>query len=118
MQEKLKIAKPQYFNICPFFIKLISLTIIFCFAVCCGQNQTKQVLSVENQIITSESAININTASPQELEKLPNIGAKTAQQIIEHREKFGRFSKTEHLLLVRGISDRRFREIRNLIKTE
>lgn len=116
MQEKSQIAKPKYVNICALLIKLISLAIVFCFIVSCSKKETKQVLSIQSQIITSESAININTASPQELEKLPNIGAKTAQEIVDYREKFGRFRKPEHLLLVRGISDRRFREIRNLIK--
>lgn len=50
--------------------------------------------------------------------QLPNIGEKTAENIIEHREKYGRFRKSEHLLLVPGISDRKFREIKNLIRTE
>ena len=118
MQENQQIAKPQYFNIWAIFSKLILALIICCFIISCGQKDTKQVLSAQNQIIASDSAININTASPQELEKLPHIGAKTAQEIIEHRKKFGRFRKPEHLLLVRGISDRRFREIRNLIKVE
>ena len=118
MQEKSQNAKPQYFNICALFIKLISLAIVFCFILSCSQKETKQVLSVQNQIITSESAININMASSQELEKLPHIGAKTAQEIIEYRKKFGRFRKPEHLLLVRGISDKRFREIRNLVKVK
>ena len=118
MQEKMKIAKPYYFSICAFFIKLISLAIFFSLLISCGKNQAKQILPVQNQQITSESAININSASAEMLEKLPNIGAKTAQEIINHREKFGRFRKPEHLLFVRGISDRRFREIRNLIKVE
>lgn len=62
--------------------------------------------------------ININTASAETLEKLPNIGAKTAREIVEHREKFGKFRKPEHLLLIRGVSDKKFREIENLVKAE
>jgi competence protein ComEA len=64
------------------------------------------------------SAININTAPAEELSKLPHIGEKTAQEIVLHRQKFGYFRKPEHLMLVRGISDARFREIRNFIKTK
>lgn len=118
MQENQQIAKPQYLNTWTIFSKLILTLIISYFVISCGQKETKQVLSVQNQKTTSESAININIASPQELEKLPQIGAKMAQEIIIHREKFGRFRKPEHLLFVRGISDRRFREIRNLVKVE
>ncbi len=85
----------------------------------CGeQKEAKQVLPTQNQIVVSENAININTASVKELERLPHVGAKLAQTIAEHREKFGRFRKAEFLLLVDGISDNRFREIRSLIKVE
>lgn len=62
--------------------------------------------------------ININSASVEELEKLPHIGKQTAREIIEYREKFGKFRKSEYLLLIRGISDKKFREIKNLVKAE
>ena len=75
-------------------------------------------LTIYTEIKISATAININTASAPELEKLPHIGAKTAREIIQYRENFGRFRKPEHLLLVRGISDKRFREIRIFIKVE
>ncbi len=85
---------------------------------CNEQKKAKQVLLTQNQVIASESAININTASAEELEKLPHIGAKLAQNIVEHREKYGKFRKAEHLLLIDGISDTRFREMRSLLKVE
>lgn len=66
----------------------------------------------------SASAVNINTATAAELEKIPFIGEKTALEIVEHRQKFGKFRKPEHLMLIGGVSDRRFREIKNFIKTE
>jgi competence ComEA-like helix-hairpin-helix protein len=62
--------------------------------------------------------ININTASTKELEKLPAIGRGLAERIVAHREKHGRFRRPEHLIIVRGISDRRFRELRDLITVE
>ena len=61
---------------------------------------------------------NINTASAQELEKLPGIGKALAARIIEHREKYGPFRRAEHLIMVRGFSDRRFRALRDLITVE
>ncbi len=110
--------KPYYFNICAFSIKLLLLVIITILLGCSEQKETKQVLSTENQPQVTENAININTASATELEKLPHIGAQTAQNIIEYREKYGRFRKPEHLLLVRRLSDKHFREMKNLIKVE
>jgi competence protein ComEA len=62
--------------------------------------------------------ININTAKAVELEKLPGIGEALAARIVEHRERFGLFRRPEHLLVVRGISDRKFRELRPLITVE
>lgn len=111
-------GKPYYFSIYDFPFKLLLPAILCFFTLNCVTKQPKQFLSTENQILVSKSAVNINTASAEELEKLPNIGAKTAQEIINHREKFGAFRKPEHLLLVRGISDSRFRKMRSLIKTE
>ncbi len=114
----MKYRNPYYFTICKISIKLLPL-VILCFLPGCGeQKDAKQVLLTQNQVTVSESAININTASAEELEQLPHIGAKLAQKIIEHREKFGRFRKAEYLMLVDGISDRRFREIRSLVKVE
>ncbi len=66
----------------------------------------------------SEPLININTATREELEKLPGVGAALAARIVEHREKYGVFRRAEHLLLVRGISERRFRALSALLTTE
>ena len=117
MQEIAQNYKPFVLRICRLSIKLISSIIFCCLFVCCGQKNAKQSLPQQTPII-SESAININTASVEALERLPHVGAKTAQAIVDYRAEFGKFRKPEHLMLVRGISDRRFREIKNLIKTE
>lgn len=114
----MKIHKLHYFNIYKLHIKILLLLILCCFFLCCEKKQGKQVLSIENHVTNVNFAVNINTASVEELQKLPNIGEKTALAIIEHRERFGKFRKPEHLMLVPRISDRRFREIRHFIKTE
>jgi competence ComEA-like helix-hairpin-helix protein len=59
--------------------------------------------------------ININTASVEELEKLPGIGKALAARIVEHRQNYGPFRKPEHLMVVPGISDQKFRIMRELI---
>ena len=66
----------------------------------------------------AQQRINVNTASASELETLPGIGRALAERIIEHREKFGPFRRPEHLIIVRGISDKRFRALRDLITVE
>ena len=108
----------HFFNTRRFFYKpALFFASVFLFA-CSRQNNPPQNSPVENQIQISATAININTASAEELEKLPHVGRQTAQEIIEYREKFGRFRKPEYLMFVRGISDRRFREMRNTVKVE
>ena len=62
--------------------------------------------------------INLNTASREELEKLPGIGEGLAARIIEHRGRHGAFRRAEHLILVRGISERRFNELRAFVTVD
>jgi competence ComEA-like helix-hairpin-helix protein len=113
----MQIPKQHYFNIYRFIIKLLALLVLSFLLVSCNTKETQQNLTLENQV-KAENAVNINTATAEELEKLPNIGAKLAQNIVEYREKYGRFRRAEHLILVQGISDKRFREMQNLIKVE
>jgi competence protein ComEA len=114
----MQIRKLHYFNAYTRLGKLL-LSLICCFLpACSGQNKTKQILSSENRVQATESAININTVAASELEKLPHVGKQTAREIIEYRAKFGKFRRPEHLMLVRGISDERFRELKSSVKVE
>ncbi len=56
--------------------------------------------------------VNINTASAAEFEALPGIGAKTAQRIVEYRQKNGPFKKVEELMNVRGIGEKNFLKLK------
>jgi competence protein ComEA len=59
--------------------------------------------------------ININTASAGDLSTLPGIGAKTAERIIEYRQKNGPFTKIEQLMNVRGVGEKNFLKLRTQI---
>ena len=84
------------------------------FAACEANRTTIPVAQVE----TGPEAININTAGVEELRRIPNIGETLASKIVKFREKHGRFRRVEHLLVIDGISDRRFRDIRHLVRVE
>jgi len=79
---------------------------------------SRTVYETPPQSVASAYAININTATAKDLEKLPNIGRGTAEKIIQFREENGPFRRVEYLMQVRGISESRFAEIRHLLRTE
>jgi competence protein ComEA len=66
----------------------------------------------------STNKLNINVASADEIEKLPGVGKIMAERIVTHRRQFGPFRRVEHLLMVQGLSDLKFRELRDLISVE
>ena len=59
-----------------------------------------------------EKSININTAGVTEFVKLPGIGEKTAEKIIQLRNQKGKFRKLEELMEVRGIGEVKFNKIK------
>lgn len=60
-------------------------------------------------------AVNINTASVEELTKLKGIGPKYAQRIIDYREKVAPFSLPEDIMKVEGIGLKIFEANKELI---
>ncbi len=64
----------------------------------------------------SRDKVEINTADRMELEELPGIGPRTAERIIEYRTENGRFEKIEELMNVRGIGERTFLRLRDLVQ--
>ena len=94
-------------------------------AVCsCAQRPRQLVANDDSRLRAAPderlaaNGININTASLTEIEKLPGIGEVLAGRIIAHRQEHGPFRRVEHLMMVRGVSDRKFREIRSLVRAE
>ncbi len=52
--------------------------------------------------------IDLNRCTAKDLEEIPGIGPKTAQLILQYREKEGGFRRVEDLLLVSGIGPKKF----------
>src|SRR5204863_9077083 len=53
--------------------------------------------------VTADGKVILNLATAEELTKLPRVGAKRAQAIVELRHRLGRFRQPTDLLRVRGI---------------
>jgi len=61
------------------------------------------------------SKVNINTASAQQLDRLPGVGPATAAKIIQYRKAVGGFVRPEDLMNVPGIGEKKFAEMRSMV---
>ncbi len=68
--------------------------------------------------LTASKAVNINTASVEELMHLKGIGQKRAEQIIAYRKKYGNFKNVNQIKRVPGVSKRFINDNKGLIITE
>ena len=81
-------------------------------------NNTKDIENAEikNENTAKDSSkININTATLEELDKLPGVGEATANKIISHREENGQFKTIEDIKNVNGIGDKKFEKMKELM---
>ena len=56
--------------------------------------------------------VNLNTATIAQLTTLPGIGPRTAQLIVEYRDKNGAFKRIEELMNVKGIGEKSFLKLK------
>jgi len=61
--------------------------------------------ALEEEKAEAVQLVNINTASAAELESLPGVGEKLAEEIILWRQENGPFLTKEDLLLVKGLGE-------------
>jgi competence protein ComEA len=66
----------------------------------------------------TEGVVNVNTATADELARLPGIGASKAQAIVEFRKERGAFRSVDQLRDVKGIGDAALERIRPHVVTE
>lgn len=69
----------------------------------------------DNSNADKMSKININTATIEELDKLPGVGEATATKILNHRDENGDFNSIEEIKNVNGIGDKKYENIKGLI---
>ncbi|MBU3196029.1 helix-hairpin-helix domain-containing protein [Clostridium algidicarnis] len=64
---------------------------------------------------SKDEIININTATKEELMKLPGVGEVTAGKIIDYRESSGGFSSVEDMKNISGIGDKTLAKFKDKI---
>lgn len=65
--------------------------------------------------VLSDTLIDINTATAEQLDGLPGIGPILAQRIVAYREKRGGFKTINELRHINGIGPKRFAAIKDFI---
>jgi len=63
--------------------------------------------------LAATAAVNLNTATKDELVALPGIGPAKAQAILDYRSKNGAFKSIEELKDVKGIGAKRYEKIKS-----
>ena len=63
----------------------------------------------------ADKLININSADAVLLAKLPQVGPKMAQRILDYRKSSGGFKRLQDLMKVKGIGEKVFAKLQPLI---
>lgn len=63
----------------------------------------------------AKPALNLNSATLEQLDSLPGVGRAVAERILEYRQKNGGFKKIEELMNVKGIGEKSFLKLKPLI---
>jgi competence protein ComEA len=63
-------------------------------------------------------ALNLNTATPKQLEALPGIGPVLAKRIVDFREKKGGYKRIEELLAIPGVSEKKWQVLREYLTVQ
>ncbi|MEV6736497.1 ComEA family DNA-binding protein [Streptomyces sp. NPDC051104] len=60
--------------------------------------------------------VSLSTATVDQLDALPGVGPVLAQHIVDYRSQHGGFRSVDELRQVNGIGERRFADLRNLVR--
>jgi competence protein ComEA len=61
----------------------------------------------------SMEVVNLNSATVAQIASLPGIGPKTADLVVQYRQKNGPFKKIEEIMNVRGVGEKSFLKIKD-----
>jgi competence protein ComEA len=94
--------------------------VLFTFIACTFFLSAPIEIHASSEPVTQSAVltVNVNTASSSDLQKLPGIGAVTAQNIIDFRSENGDFSAPEDLLKVKGVGPKTLEGIRAQIEVK
>ncbi len=65
-----------------------------------------------------QTAVNINRASVDELQRIPEVGKTTAERIVAYREEQGPFKDPQDLVKIKGIGSKKFEKMKAYVVVE
>lgn len=89
-------------------------------AVSCALSVPSSILAAEANIASDQavSTVNINDASPEELQQLAGVGSAISRRIIDYRENVGQFQQPEDLMKVKGVGQKTMDRNRPMVAVE
>ncbi|MCI1224288.1 ComEA family DNA-binding protein [Bifidobacterium sp.] len=76
---------------------------------------TASLVTPSNPAAKDSGLVNLNTATMQELDTISGVGPVTAQRILEHRQRIGRFTSIDQLLDISGIGPKTLEKLRSQV---
>jgi competence protein ComEA len=64
----------------------------------------------------SSGPVDLNSATPEQLDALPGVGPATAKAIVDYRTRHGRFRTVDDLLSVTGIGPAKLANLKSLVR--
>ena len=90
-----------------FVLALVAALVVFGSASVQAQRSSKPPAPAATEVV------NLNSATAAQIASLPGIGLKTAELVIQYRQKNGPFKKIEEIMNVRGVGEKSFLRIKD-----
>lgn len=85
-----------------------ALALVFLATPLLAQRATKPPVAA-----AATGVVNLNSATAAQIASLPGIGPKTAELVVQYRQKNGPFKKIEEIMNVRGVGEKSFLKIKD-----
>ncbi len=68
--------------------------------------------------VNDKAKVDLNVATIEQLDELPGVGPTTARRIVDYRDENGPFKRIEDLMNVKGIGEKKFLKLKELIAVQ
>lgn len=93
------------------FAALVLFIVFWTMAVCAYRVSTQRT----DTELPNELIVNLNDATQAELNLLPGVGEKLANDILKYRDEIGGFQSVDQLMNIRGIKEGRLLSLKKYV---